>query len=53
MLNRDRPETPPEDDNEEVEELGISVAASTLVEIRTAVKALKNRGSPRSRPDHS
>ncbi|XP_062604700.1 uncharacterized protein LOC134266492 [Saccostrea cucullata] len=42
VLNRDTPESPPQDEHDEGEELDISVEPPTTQEIRTALKKLRN-----------
>ena len=46
VLNRDTPEDPPQEEEEEMEELDISVEPPTIQEIKSAVKALKNGKAP-------
>ena len=46
VMNRDTPESPPRDDNEEVDELEISVETPTIQEIRAALRMLRNRKAP-------
>ncbi|KAI4901974.1 hypothetical protein NFI96_006075 [Prochilodus magdalenae] len=42
ILNRDTPEEPPQEEEEEIEELDIQVEAPTIQEIKRAVKDLRN-----------
>ena len=53
VLNRDTPESPPEDENLEVEELDISVEAPTLEKNQSSNESPQERERTRSRPDHS
>nr|KAG5709173.1 hypothetical protein BaRGS_028629 [Batillaria attramentaria] len=46
VLNRDKPDFPPQDNDGEGEEIGISVEAPTKQEIQAALKALKNGKAP-------
>ncbi|KAL7874949.1 hypothetical protein SRHO_G00059190 [Serrasalmus rhombeus] len=54
ILNRDTPEEPSQEEEEEIEEMDIQVEAPTIREIKRAVKDLRNgKINVWSRPDHS